>query len=528
MLTSLTPGRSGSAHARAGSRRAGTLSPTEPGRRETTMTRIPYKWIVASVFVCAAFMDIMDTTIVNVALPTLAREFNASTASIEWVVIGYLLSLAVWIPASGYIGDRIGTKKVFLFALGTFTLASALCGQATSLGELVAFRVLQGVGGGMLVPVGTAMLFRAFPPIERARASTILIIPTVLAPALGPIIGGWLVTDVSWRWIFYVNLPVGMFGFVVGVLLPQGAPRADGGQASTSPGSCCRDPALALVLVRVLGGTREGLDVAASSSPPASADSRCSALLASWRRTSRDPMLALRLYRERMFRNANLVLALTYGSFAGVLFLLPIFLQELRGLSALQSGLTTFPQAIGVMISSQLVGRLYHRVGPRRLIVVRHVRDGARHHVAGVRRPDDQPVVDPAHHVRPRHLHGVLVRAAPGRDLRQHHPRGHRPGDGHLLDPAPGRGGARGRRADHRAHRAGQLLDASWSAARRAPTPRTCSAASTSRSSPARSIVLGAALRRAARSATPTPRRRCGRAVPTPVEGEAPAVALVD
>ena len=133
-------------------------------------------------------------------------------------MLGYLLSLAVFIPASGWIGDRFGTRRVFLFALAMFTLASALCGQANSLGELVAFRVLQGVGGGMLVPVGTAMLFRAFPPIERAKASTVLIVPTVLAPALGPVLGGWLVTDVSWRWIFYVNLPVGVVAFAIGFL----------------------------------------------------------------------------------------------------------------------------------------------------------------------------------------------------------------------------------------------------------------------------------------------------------------------
>src|ERR1700704_6220134 len=183
-----------------------------------TTNRVPYKWIVATVFVCGMFIDILDTTIVNVALPDLGREFHASTTSIEWVVLGYLLSLAVWIPASGWVGDRLGTRRVFLFALAMFTLASALCGQANSLRELVAFRVLQGVGGGMLVPVGTAMLFRAFPPIERAKASTVLIIPTVLAPATGPVVGGWLVTDVSWRWIFYVNLPVGLFGFVIGAL----------------------------------------------------------------------------------------------------------------------------------------------------------------------------------------------------------------------------------------------------------------------------------------------------------------------
>src|SRR5436189_4349305 len=183
-----------------------------------TTNRVEYKWIVATVFVCGMFIDILDTTIVNVALPDLGKEFHADTSSIEWIVLGYLLSLAVWIPASGWIGDRIGTKKVFLFALAMFTIASALCGQAHSLGELVAFRVLQGVGGGILVPVGTAMLFRAFPPIERAKASTILIIPTVLAPAVGPVVGGWFVTYHSWRWIFYLNVPIGILAFAIGFL----------------------------------------------------------------------------------------------------------------------------------------------------------------------------------------------------------------------------------------------------------------------------------------------------------------------
>src|SRR3954468_20080450 len=227
-----------------------------PTARRTT-TRIEYKWIVATVFVFGMFIDILDSTIVNVALPDLGREFHASTADIEWIVLGYLLSLAVWIPASGWIGDRFGTRRVFLAALGMFTLASALCGQSNSLRELVSFRVLQGVGGGMLVPVGTAMLFRAFPPIERAKASTVLIVPTVLAPALGPVLGGWLVTDVSWRWIFYVNLPVGVFAFTIGFLFLREEREGIAGRFDL-PGFVLAGGSLGVVLYALSQGPEEG------------------------------------------------------------------------------------------------------------------------------------------------------------------------------------------------------------------------------------------------------------------------------
>jgi EmrB/QacA subfamily drug resistance transporter len=332
-----------------------------------TTTRVEYKWIVATVFVCGMFIDILDTTIVNVALPDLGLEFHASTASIEWIVLGYLLSLAVWIPASGWIGDRLGTRRVFLFALAMFTFASALCGQAHSLGELVAFRVLQGVGGGMLVPVGTAMLFRAFPPIERAKASTVLIMPTVLAPALGPVVGGWLVTDVSWRWIFYVNLPVGVLAFTIGFLYLREEREGHAGRFDL-PGFVFSGLGLALVLFALTQGPEKGW-----GSPEVAAAGLVGVvmfvLLVVVETRTPEPLLALRLFRDRMFRNANILLTLTYGSFIGVIFLMPLYLQKLRGFTPLESGLTTFPQALGVIVSSQVVGRLYHRVGPRRLIV---------------------------------------------------------------------------------------------------------------------------------------------------------------
>jgi MFS family permease len=154
---------------------------------------------VSIVFVAGMFMSIMDATIVNVALPTLSRQFNATGTSIDAVVVGYLVSLAIIIPASGWLGDRFGTKRIFLSALALFTVSSALCGLSTSLPMLIGFRLLQGMGGGALTPVGTAILYRTFPPAERVQVARILNIPTVVAPATGPVLGGLLIVKLSWR-----------------------------------------------------------------------------------------------------------------------------------------------------------------------------------------------------------------------------------------------------------------------------------------------------------------------------------------
>lgn len=322
--------------------------------------------IVAAVYVGAMFMNIMDITIVNVALPTLAAEFNVQTASIEWVVTGYLLSLAVWIPASGWIGDRFGTKRTFLFALAMFTGASVLCGLATSLGELVAFRVLQGVGGGMLTPVGLAMLFRAFPPERRAAASKILIIPTALAPASGPIIGGLLIDTLSWRWIFFVNLPLGIVTFVFAALLLHEHREPTAGRFDVA-GFLLSATGLTLVLLTLSEGPVRGW-----TSPLVFAAAiggiTAFVLLVVVELRVREPMLQLRLFADRMFRRANSVSVFATAAFLGALFLVPLYLQEVLGVSALESGLTTFPEAIGVIAVSQLAARMYPHVGPKRLM----------------------------------------------------------------------------------------------------------------------------------------------------------------
>lgn len=322
---------------------------------------------VAVVFVTAMFMSILDTTIVIVALPTMARDFKVGTDGIEWVVVGYLLSLATWIPASGWIGDRVGTKKTLLTAVVVFTAASGLCATANSLTALVAFRVLQGVGGGLLTPVGTAMLFRAFPPEQRARASRILIIPTATAPALGPVLGGLMVEKLSWRWAFLINLPVGVVALAWGWLYLEEhrEPRAG---SFDLPGFLLGGAGLPLVLYAASEGPSQGW----GSAPvvvTALLGIACVAAFVRVELRREFPMLRLRLLSDRMFRRANFTSAFAYGGFLGLLFLLPLYLQQARGLSPIQSGLTTCPEAIGVLAFSQVSGRLYPVVGPRRLMM---------------------------------------------------------------------------------------------------------------------------------------------------------------
>ena len=323
-----------------------------------------YKYLVAAVLVSALFLDILDTTIVNVALPTLGREFGAS--STEWVVVGYTLSLAVFIPVSGWLSDRIGTKRVFLFAFAMFIGASALCGAAQSIEQLIAFRVLQGVGGGMLTPVGLAMMFRVFPPAERARVSTLMMIPTLAAPALGPVIGGLLITNANWRWIFYVNVPVGVVAFYVGLKLLREHREPSAGRFDVA-GFVLSGGGLASFVYALSQGPRDGWASPHVLFFGVLGVVMLTAMVAVETRIAQ-PMLMLGLLRNRMFRNANIVSAFSIASFLGLLFVLPSYLQSLRGLSAQTSGLVTFPQAVGVGCSTFIAGSLYKRVGPRRLI----------------------------------------------------------------------------------------------------------------------------------------------------------------
>jgi EmrB/QacA subfamily drug resistance transporter len=331
--------------------------------------RISQKVAVSVVFVAAMFMSIMDVTIVNVALPTIGRDFAVSPTAIDSISIGFLVSLAVFIPASGWLGDRFGGKRVMLAAIVVFTLASALCGQASSLGELVAFRILQGVGGGMLAPVGMAMLYRAFPPEERIRASAILTVPTTLAPALGPVLGGLLVTDLSWRWVFYVNVPLGIAAFLFGALFLQSNPQAKPGRFDV-PGFLLSGLGLGALMYGISEGPNRGWHTPEVLATIGAGLVLLAIMVVVELRTS-EPIIDLRLLMNRLFRASNGVMVLASVAFLGTLYAISLYYQDGRGLSALGSGLSTFPEAFGVMVGAQLASRwLYPRLGPRRHIAI--------------------------------------------------------------------------------------------------------------------------------------------------------------
>jgi EmrB/QacA subfamily drug resistance transporter len=328
--------------------------------------RINPKISVSVAFVLAMFMTIMDSTIVNVALPTIAHDFAVPLTRVDGIVVSFLVSLAVFIPASGWLGDRFGTKRVFLIALALFTAASALCGAAQSYDQLVLYRILQGVGGGMLTPVGMAMLFRTWPPAERVRASSILTVPTAFAPALGPVLGGILVTNATWRLVFYVNVPIGVVGIVFGALFLHEHREPAAGRFDL-PGFALAGIGFAAFMYALSEGPSKGWSSSVIVALGILGVVLLGLLVRVELRTTQ-PMLDLRLLANGLFRSTTTVIFLGTMAFLGLLYLVALFFQEGLGLSALNAGLSTFPEALGVMAGAQVATRSYGRIGPRRMM----------------------------------------------------------------------------------------------------------------------------------------------------------------
>jgi EmrB/QacA subfamily drug resistance transporter len=333
---------------------------------ETTLNddRIdPWVWRVAAVVVIGSIMSILDTTIVNVALQTLHRELHSPLSDIQWVLTGYLLSLAVVIPISGWASRRFGAKNIYLMSIVLFTAGSALCGFATSSTSLILFRVLQGLGGGMIMPVGQMILAGAAGPTRMGRVMAITGVPTLLAPIIGPTVGGLLIDSASWRWIFFVNVPIGIIATVLAIRLIPSAERATERQPLDVVG-------LGLLAVG-LPGLTYGLAEIGTTGSFTSARVLISifgglALIGIfiWHALHiRFPLLDLGLYRRNTYAAASAAMFFLGAALFGVMILLPLYFQNVRGEDALQTGLLLAPQGVGMALVMPIVGRLADRMG---------------------------------------------------------------------------------------------------------------------------------------------------------------------
>src|SRR5262245_8400036 len=288
-------------------------------------------------------MTVLDATIVNVALPTLGREFGTSIATIQWVTTAYLLAFASVIPLTGWASQRLGTKELWLLSLTVFTLGALLAGLSWSIGALIAFRVVQGLGAGMIMPLGQTILAQAAGPQRMGRVMSILGVPLLLAPIVGPVIGGVLVGSVGWRWIFFVNLPVAVLAFVLAVRLLPRAPH-HGGQRLDLLGAILLPAGIALFL---WGLAEVGPSGTLAAARPLTALVAGLALVAGFvvhALRTRDPLLDVRLFARGGFGSAaalNLVLGV---ALFGVALLLPLYFQIVRGRSPLETGLLLIPQ----------------------------------------------------------------------------------------------------------------------------------------------------------------------------------------
>src|SRR5208283_2784507 len=326
----------------------------------------PYVWKIAGVVILGMIMSILDTTIVKVALRTLGHDLHSSIAQIQWVVTGYLLSLAAVIPITGWAARRFGAKRVYMTSLVLFTLGSALCAFATTTTELVLFRVLQGAGGGMIMPVAQLIMAQVAGPRRMGRVMGIVSMPAMLGPILGPVLGGTILQSLHWSWIFLVNVPIGIVAFIAGW---RTIPHTESGRAG-------RLDVIGLVLLSTAStAVVYGLSQLGSNSsliaPGVVVPILAGLVLTGafcWHalRVER-PLLDVRLYANRVFAAASFTTFGLGAALFGAMILVPLYYQEVRGESLITTGLLVGPQGLGMLFAMPVAGRLTDRFGGGRV-----------------------------------------------------------------------------------------------------------------------------------------------------------------
>ena len=328
--------------------------------------RSPHLWTAAGVVALGSTASILSSTVVNVAVPDLRRIFASSITDVQWVLTAYLLGLAAVIPVSGYLSDRFGTRRLYLATIAAFTLASGLCGLAWSLGSEIFFRVIQGLAGGMVMPVGMTIVMRMAGPESRGRVMAILGIPMMLGPAFGPTVGGWLIQQFDWRWVFWVNLPAGVLALVFGYFLLQPAPPAPVKRLDWL-GLLLATPGVTAILYGLTQAAETSWTSTRSLIPLAVGLTLVLAFVA-WELRRAEPLLDMRVFRDAAFSGSATVGVVVAASLFGAVFLIPVFMQEVQGHDTLQAGLLLAPQGVGAALAMPISGILTDRIGAKPVV----------------------------------------------------------------------------------------------------------------------------------------------------------------
>jgi EmrB/QacA subfamily drug resistance transporter len=329
----------------------------------------PYVKRVGIVTVLGSVMSVLDTTIVNVALKSLATDLHTSIDTIQWVTTGYLLSLAATVPVSAWAAKRIGIKRLYLISLVVFTLGSALCGLAWSAGSLIAFRILQGIGGGMIMPVGQMILIRTAGQDNLGRVMGVLSTPTVIAPVFGPTLGGVLLQSFGWQWIFLINVPIGVVALAYGIkVLPSDEPEPAGKLDVVGLFLA------AVGVVSLIYGLSEAARAGSlSTTGSGGAIALGLALLAAfvwWSIRSPAPLLNLHLFRNRGYAAVALASLTSGAAMFASMIVSPLYFQLVRGEDATHTGLLVAPTSLGVALVISAAGRATDRYGGGRIAVI--------------------------------------------------------------------------------------------------------------------------------------------------------------
>ena len=328
---------------------------------------------VAGVVVLGAIMSILDITVVNVALPTFQTVFASSAdapvaySTVAWTVTAYTLALATVIPLTGWAADRFGTKRLYMLAIVMFTAGSALCATASSIEMLIAFRVVQGLGGGLLMPLGMTIMTRAAGPKRMGRLMAILGVPMLLGPIGGPILGGWLIQTASWHWIFLINVPLGVVAVAYAwfVLAPDSPTPTE---TLDVLGVVLMSPGLAAFLYGISSVPGEGTMNSPKVYVPMAVGLALMAAFVWHTFRPAHPLLDLRLFRNRNLRAATTTMFLFGAAFFGGLLLVPTYFQIVRGESTLHAGLLVAPQGIGAMCTMPIAGALSDKLPVGRIV----------------------------------------------------------------------------------------------------------------------------------------------------------------